>query len=349
MSTQATAPSPTAGGTSVDAEPSLGRRALRTLVAAPEAGVITACVAVFIIFALWSPHHTFASQANLQGIGLDLAQVGVLAVGEALVILTGGVDLSVGALAGLAAIIVAWLNVNAKLPALVAILLTLIGTTLVGLWHGFTVTKLKVPPFVITLVTYTTAIGLALAITTGTPITNVSTLFNNISVAHFVGSQMLTAPFLVFVIVVLALWFFLERTYVGRQIYASGGNAEAARLAGIPVARRVTTVYMISGLLAGVVGVLVVGRMNVADPSVASTGWELQAIAAAVIGGVSMFGGEGRMIGIAAGALLLEFITNGLASVNFNVYSRNVIIGLVLGLAVLADRLRARYFGRGNR
>jgi ribose transport system permease protein len=282
-------------------------------------------------------------------VGLDLAQVGILAIGEAMVILTGGVDLSVGALAGLAAIVVAWLNVKFGMPAPAAIIVTLLATSLVGLWHGFTVTKLRVPPFVITLVTYTTAIGLALAITTGTPIDNVSSLFSNISIAHVVGSQMLTVPFLVFVVAVAALWFFLERTYVGRQIYAVGGNAEAARLAGIPVARRIVTVYMISGLLAGVVGVLVVGRMNVADPSVASSGWELQAIAAAVIGGVSMFGGEGRMAGIAAGALLLEFITNGLASVNFNVYSRQVVVGLVLGLAVLADRLRARYLGRGRR
>lgn len=318
-------------------------RLLRKLAESPEAGVIVACVLVFAIIAANAP--TYTSVGNLQVMGRDLAQVGILAVGESVVILTGGIDLSVGALAGLAGILTAWFNVNQGLPAPVAIVLTLLICAAVGVWHGTMVTRLNVPPFVITLVTYTIAQGMALAITTGTPINGIDPLFSNLS-QFYIGR--VPVPALFFLAAVAIAWFALERTYVGRQIYAVGGNKEAARLAGIPIARRVTTAYVSSAVLAGVVGVLVIGRMNVADPSVGS-GWELTAIAAAVVGGVSLFGGEGRMVGIAAGAILLEFIANGLLALHVNTYYQTVVQGAVLGAAILLDRLRARLFGRIRR
>ena len=130
---------------------------------------------------------------------------------------------------------------------------------------------------------------------------------------------------------------------------AVGGNREAARLAGIPTARRIVSTYVVSGLLAGVVGVLVIGRMDVADPSVGGSGWELVAIAAAVVGGVALTGGEGRIVGVAAGAILLEFITNGLLAMRVSPYFTQVVQGAVLGIAILADRLRARRFGSTRR
>ena len=138
------------------------------------------------------------------------------------------------------------------------------------------------PPFVITLVTYTTAQGLSLAITSGTPINGISGLFANVSSAYL---WQVPVPELIFLGAALIAWFVLERTYVGRQVYAVG-DREAARLAGIPVSRRIVSTYVASALLAGLVGMLSIGRMNVADPSV-GPGWELTAIAAAVIGGVS--------------------------------------------------------------
>jgi ribose transport system permease protein len=318
-------------------------RLARKLAESPEAGVIIACVLVFVVIALNAP--TYAATGNLQVMGRDLAQVGILAVGESVVILTGGIDLSVGALAGLAGILTAWFNVNHGMPAPLAILATLLVCAAVGLWHGTMVTRLNVPPFVITLVTFTIAQGLSLALTTGTPINNISPLFSNLS-QFYLGE--IPVPALFFVGAVIITWFALERTYIGRQIYAVGGNKEAARLAGIPVARRITSAYVASAVLAGVVGVLVIGRMNVADPSV-GPGWELSAIAAAVVGGMSLFGGEGRIIGIAAGAILLEFIANGLLALHVNTYYQTVAQGVVLGIAILLDRLRARYFGRGRR
>ena len=318
-------------------------RLARKLAESPEAGVIIACVLVFVAIAVNAP--TYTATGNLQVMGRDLAQVGILAVGESVVILTGGIDLSVGALAGLAGILTAWFNVNHGVPAPLAILATLLICAAVGLWHGTMVTRLNVPPFVITLVTFTVAQGMSLALTTGTPINNISPLFSNLS-QFYLGP--VPVPALFFIGAVIIAWFALERTYVGRQIYAVGGNKEAARLAGIPVGRRITSAYVASAVLAGVVGVLVIGRMNVADPSV-GPGWELSAIAAAVVGGVSLFGGEGRIIGIAAGAILLEFIANGLLALHVNTYYQTVAQGAVLGIAILLDRLRARYFGRGRR
>jgi ribose transport system permease protein len=318
-------------------------RALLALAESAEAGVIIACVVVFVVIAINAP--TYASVGNLQVMGRDLAQVGILAVGESLVILTGGIDLSVGALAGLAGIFAAFFNVNEGLPAPVAILLTIIICAAVGLWHGTMVTRLKVPPFVITLVTFTVAQGLSLAITSGLPINGIDPLFSDLSSFYI---QEVPVPALFFVGAVLVAWFVMERTYIGRQIYAVGGNKEAARLAGIPVARRVTSTYVASSVLAGVVGVLVIGRLNVADPSV-GPGWELIAIAAAVVGGASLFGGEGRIIGVAAGAILLEIIANGLLALHVSPYYQQVVQGSVLGVAILLDRVRASYFGRDRR
>jgi ribose transport system permease protein len=342
MSAQSTLPPPTAAPDTPARR--TGSRLLRRLAESPEAGVVIACVVVFAAIA--ANASTYASVGNLQVMGRDLAQVGILAIGESLVILTGGIDLSVGALAGLAGILAAWFNVNAGLPAPVAILATLAVCAVVGLWHGTMVTKLNVPPFVITLVTFTTAQGLALAITGGTPINGIDPLFSNLSSFYI---QQIPVPAIFFFGVTLIAWFALERTYIGRQIYAVGGNREAARLAGIPVARRVTTTYVASALLAGVVGILVIGRMNVADPSVGGSGWELVAIAAAVVGGMSLFGGEGRIIGVAAGAILLEFIANGLLALHVSPYYQQVVQGVVLGVAILLDRLRASYFGRSRR
>jgi ribose transport system permease protein len=322
------------------AEPNL----LQKLIATPEAGVVVACVLAFVSFSIAA--HTYYSTVNLQVMGRDLAQLGILAIGESFVILTGGIDLSVGGLAGFAGILAGWLNVNHNMPGPVAIAVTLLICAGVGFWHGTMVNKLNVPPFVITLVTFTICKGLSQAVTSGTPITGVSNVFGDIEL-FYVGP--VPVPALIFLAVAVAAWFVLERTYVGRQIYAVGGNPEAARLAGIPTRRRITSTYVVSSTLAGLVGILIVGRLGVADASVAGNGAELVAIAAAVVGGVSLFGGEGRILGIAAGAILLELINNGLLAMNVNAYYQTVVQGVVLGIAILADRIRAKYFGGSRR
>jgi ribose transport system permease protein len=320
-----------------------GRRWTRRLAETPEIGVIVACVAVFL--GVWAAKRQFADPANLQQMGLNLAAYGILAVGESLVILTGGIDLSVGALAALSGVFSAWLFVQAGLPLLPCILLTLLVCAAVGLLHGVFVTRLNVPPFVITLVTYTAARGAAEAITQSVPITISGSGFMDMSRAAVAG---IPVPVLVFGVVAVAAWAFLERTYPGRQIYALGGNAEAARLAGINTRRRTVWTYVASAVLAGVVGILISARLGLGDPSVA-TGYELDAIAAAVIGGVSLLGGQGRIIGVVAGSVLLVIINDALIVLNVSPYYQQIALGAVLGVAITIDRVRARRLARARR
>jgi ribose transport system permease protein len=324
------------------ARPEPGSALLRRIAETPEVGVVGACVVVFIALAL--AKSTFASAVNLQGMGFDLAQYGLIAIGESLVILTGGIDLSVGALLGTSVILMSWFNVRAGLPAGVAVLLTLAITGAIGLIHGLAVTRLRMPPFVITLVTYTVAQGVTLAITSGKSIVGISGFFGDVGQLYV---AQIPLPLILFVIVAVAAWFFLERTRAGREVYAVGGNAEAARLAGIRGNRRVVSMYVTSSLLAGFAGILVLGRMGVGSASGVGVGWELSAIAAAVIGGVSLVGGQGRIIGIVSGTVLLELINNGLTTLQINSNYTNIVLGCVLGLAITADRLRARKVGGG--
>ncbi|GLX49690.1 sugar ABC transporter permease [Streptomyces hygroscopicus subsp. hygroscopicus] len=319
-----------------------GRRPfVRLLLETPEVGVVAACVVVFVALAL--DKSSFAGAVNLQGMGFDLAQYGLIAIGESLVILTGGIDLSVGALLGTSVILMSWFNVRAGLPPAAAILLTLLIAGALGLVHGLAVTRLKMAPFVVTLVTYTVAQGVTLAITSGTSITGIGGTFSDLGQTYVAQVPL---PLILFVVVALIAWFFLERTYAGRQVYAVGGNPEAARLAGIRGDRRIVSMYVTSSLLSAFAGILVLGRMGVGSASGVGVGWELSAIAAAVIGGVSLVGGQGRIIGIVAGTILLELINNGLTTLQINPNYTNIVLGCVLGLAITADRLRARSIAR---
>ena len=317
-----------------------GARVTRRLSETPEIGVVLACVIVFL--GVWADKSTFADVANLQEMGLNLAEFGTLAVAESFVILTGGIDLSVGSLAAFSGVFTAWMFVNKGIALGPAILIALLACALVGFLHGWFITRLNVPPFVITLVTYTAARGAAEAITQSVPISISGAGFLDLSRDKFFGVPL---PTVIVAVVAVVAWFVLERTYFGRQIYAVGGNREAARLAGVNTTRRIMTTYLISSVLAGVVGILITARLGVGDPSVA-TGYELDAIAAAVIGGVSLFGGQGRIVGIIAGSVLLVLINDGLIVLNVSPYYQQIVLGAVLGLAITADRLRAKRLGR---
>ena len=309
----------------------------------PEFGVVAACVLVFIVVTL--VHHDFADIANLQVIGLDLADYGILAVGVSMVIITSGIDLSPGSMVAFCSMCSAYVDVNWHWPVVFSILASLGIGVVVGFLHGWFITRLDVPPFAITLVTLTAAAGGALALTQGQPISGVSTFYDKLTLYD---AFQVPIPVVIFVVVAFLAWVLMERTYIGRQIYAVGGNREAARLAGIPINRRLMLTYIVSGACAGLVGVLVIGRIGVGDPSVGS-GWELDAIAASVIGGVSLYGGEGRIVGAAAGALLLMLINNALIVLNVSPFYQQVALGLVLGIAIVADRIRARSRGRARR
>ncbi|MDT7804900.1 MAG: ribose transport system permease protein [Actinomycetota bacterium] len=308
-----------------------------------EIGVVGAVVVVFAVFALGNAN--FAGLSNLQTMGVDLAQYGLLALGVSFVIITGGIDLSVGSVVALSGVWSAWLNVHAGLPDVVAIAVTLVTGAAIGLVHGFSVTILGVPPFVTTLVTLVAARGAALALTQGFPIDGVGATFTSVAQYRIAA---IPVPTLLFAGACVLAWFFLERTHVGRQLYAVGGNAEASRLAGIRTRRRVVLAYVVSSVLASAVGVLVTARLTVGQPSVA-TGWELNAIAAAVIGGISLSGGVGRVIGVAFGAVLLVCINSGLVILHVSPYYQQIVLGAVLAVAVVTDRLRARRSERAQR
>jgi ribose transport system permease protein len=320
-----------------------GSRWTRRLAETPEIGVVLAGVVLFA--GVYLDKHSFANVANLQEMGRNLAEFGILAIGVSLVIITGGIDLSVGSLAALSGVFAAWLFVDAGLPLFACILLTLALCACVGFGHGWFVTRLNVPPFVITLVTYTAARGVAQAITKSVPVSISGQGYIDLNRRNVLAIPL---PTIIFGVVVIAAWFFLERTYLGRQTYAVGGNREAARLAGVSTGRRIVWAYVTSAVLAGVVGVLISARLGLGDPSVAA-GYELDAIAAAVLGGVSLFGGQGRVVGIVAGAVLLVLISNGLIVLNVSPYYQQIVLGAVLGVAITVDRVRAKRLGRARR
>ena len=208
-------------------------------------------------------------------------------------------------------------------------------------WHGLWITRLGIAPFIITLVTFIGAAGADEAIAQ-TPIPISSPIFLGVA-----SKTVFRIPiaFIIFVVIALLAWFFLERTYAGRQVYAVGGNREAARLAGIPTSRRIVLAYVVSGSCASVVGIIFASQLT-SGTADSTTGYELIAIASAVIGGVSLIGGQGRIIGVVAGAALLVVLEQGLVAINVDAYYQSMVVALVLLVAVVVDRLRVRRLER---
>jgi ribose transport system permease protein len=211
----------------------------------------------------------------------------------------------------------------------------------VGLINGLLVTRVHLPPFIATLGTLSAIGGVALLVTNGQPIA-APTQFDVLGDGH-VGP--IPAPIVVMAIVAAAGWFILARTTLGRSAYAIGSNAETARLSGIPVTRVLVSVYALQGLLAGLGGVIVASRVVTGDPA-AGANYNLDAIAAAVIGGASLFGGEGTVIGGLIGALLMELISNGGDLLNISNFWQDFILGVMIIAAVTYDQVRRRALAR---
>jgi ribose transport system permease protein len=320
-----------------------GQRLARRMVDSPEIGIIVALIVAFVVFTLKNP--LFASVSDLQSpLGIDLAGFGILAIGESFAIITGGIDLSVGSLVAFFCVFSAWLNVSAHIPVLFTFILTVLFGALWGLGHGLLITRMGIAPFVATLVTFIFAAGADEAIAPN-PIPVSSTTFLSVASSKVLGVPI---PVIVFVVIGVAAWIFLERTYIGRQLYAVGGNREAARLSGIRIDRRVVMAYMVSGACAAVVGLIEASRLTSGTADSVS-GWELIAIASCVIGGVSLVGGQGRVIGVVAGAALLVVLQDGLVAVNVNAYYQRMVVGVVLLIAIVIDRLRVRRLERSAR
>ena len=279
----------------------------------------------------------FLTGDNLANLARQVAIFGIIAVGQLLVILTAGIDLSVGSVLGLTGCVTAQLLVEG-MPVPLAIVVGLLVGVVLGLINGGLVAYGKLPPFIVTLGMLGIARGVVLVLTDASTVQPLPDSFGNIANGDFLGLPNLLWMFAVVVVVTA---FVLRRTVFGRYIYAVGSNPESARLSGVPVTAVLVSVYSIAGLLAAVGGVLFASRLNAGIPT-AGTGYELNAIAACVIGGASLFGAKGGAFGAAAGALIVATLNNGGNLLAVNAFYLQIIIGALILIAVAFDQWQSR-------
>lgn len=276
---------------------------------------------------------TFFATKNMINILRQVAVLGILSAGMTFVIISGGMDLTVGSLLGLTGVICAKFLSEFQLNPVLAILLTLIILTLFGTLTGMLIVKLHVAPIVITLGMMTVARGLAFIISGGLPIYDIPEEVVYLG-QGYVGP--IPVPVITLIIIVIIAAFILNRTYYGRYVYAIGGNEEAARLAGVAVNKIKVSLYSASAFLAGIAGVTLMARVSSGAPA-SGTGMEMDVVTAVVIGGVSINGGKGNITGAFIGALIIGVLSNGLTIMNVGEYYQQVVKGLVLILAVAFD------------
>ncbi|MFG1949918.1 MULTISPECIES: ABC transporter permease [Micromonospora] len=310
-------------------------------------------VALLAIFTLWAPPETFLTSDNLSNIALDASQLLILSSGVALLIIAGGLDLSVGAVVVFSAIVSGKTmlaiagpveeSVTKSAGQLLPAVLAGLGVAVLSGWawgalNSLITLKLRVPPIIATLATLSAATGLAQVVSKGV---NVSSLPIQLQ-QHFGGAKAFDVvpwPVVVAAVVVAVLWVVLSQMRFGLRTYAIGSNAEAAARSGIPVGRHMLALYTLVGLLAGVVSFIDLSRFGTASLS-GHTQDALNAIAAVVIGGVSLFGGRGRMSGVVIGVFIPAVLANGFVVVQVDPFWQNVAVGAVLVLAVYIDQLR---------
>ncbi|HEX7619891.1 MAG TPA: ABC transporter permease [Anaerolineales bacterium] len=276
----------------------------------------------------------FFTQRNLSNLMRQIVTNGLISLGMLVVILTGGIDLSVGPVVAFSAIVVSGMIQNQHLPLPLAILIALGVGGLAGAFNGFMVSRFKLQPFIVTLATLGAIRGLVY-VYSQTPITPQDPSFRTIFGTAILGPFTLSG--LIMLLAFLVMLFFINRTTAGRAIVAIGGNEEAVRLAGINVRRHILLAYIISGLCAALAGVLLASRLGIAQPSVGA-GFELDAIAACVIGGAILGGGGGSVLGTFGGVVILGVIDNLLNLLNVQSYYQQIFKGLIILFAVLARR-----------
>jgi ribose transport system permease protein len=299
----------------------------------PLIGLILLCL--FLSFAT----DTFLSLRNFLNVMDQITVLGVMAVGMTFVILLGGIDLSVGSVLALSGMVMGYLGDNLGWPFGLAILAALIASAVCGAVSGLMITRLHMPAFIATLAMMSIARGLASIITNGEQIVGFPGWFSDLAITRHFG--FLTVTVAVMIVIVVVAWIVLKFRPAGRALYAIGGSAEVARLAGINVREATLIVYGLCGLLAGLAGVILSARLDSAQPS-SGIGYELDTIAAVVIGGASLSGGVGGIGGTMAGVLIIGFLRNGLNLLQVSPFIQQVIIGLVIAVAVAADTLRRK-------
>jgi ribose transport system permease protein len=320
----------------VDVERQLAATKKRARIGALLSLTLLALLALlWIVLAFSTP--SFWTYNNITNLLRQGAMTAILAIGETFVIITGGIDLSVGAVVGFTSVVIAWLLTHGY-PIWGALIITLVFGLLIGVFHGFGITKLGLPPFIMTLATLTALRGIGLLITNGSTISITNTDFTGFSRGDFLG-----VPNLFWMVLVVAIpgYIFLHHSRYGRYLFAIGSNTEAARLSGVNTVRMIYIAYILSGLCAAFVGILLAARIGIGNATQAE-GWELQAIASSVIGGTSLFGAVGSVYGPLLGSFILTTINNGANLLNVNSFWQRVITGVLIIVIVYFDGLRRR-------
>lgn len=310
---------------------------LRNSLAVPQFVLFLIVLLLLVIGGIINPR--FLGVDNMKIVTRDIAILAIAAIGVGFPILTGGIDLSVGSVVGLGGVMVAYFMMNLGLPVWLSIVLTLLLALLIGMAHGLFVTKLKMHGFLITLVTLGLARGFILVLTNAFPITGLPREFNTIGQGYV--ADLIPVPLVICAVIAALAYYLLRFTYIGRQIYASGSNVEAARLSGVNVDARIILCYVISVMCATIVGMIQAARLSIGHPA-AGEGYELLAIAACILGGVSLMGGQGGIFGILVGAALIGTVQNEMVMLNINPYWHKIVISLVLLVAITLDYARRK-------
>ena len=298
-------------------------------------GVFFILVIEFLIFSLASK--SFLTLGTILSVGRQMSFTGIAAIGMTLVMLTGGIDISVGSMLAMAGVLCAKLSADVGLPLWIAVVITLLIGALFGLINGAAVTRLHIPALIATLATQTILKGIAYLLTNAVPVKNLSATYKFLGQGYIFG--VIPVRLIITVALYVLAWWYLDKTYLGRRVYLSGGNEEAARLSGINTKWTITGTYVFSGVFAAIAGVLMAARLGSGQPSVGS-GFEMDVITATVLGGISVNGGKGKVVNVFVGACIMGVLANGMTMLNINQYLQWIINGLVLLFAVTMSNLR---------
>lgn len=297
-------------------------------------GIIGILLGMCIIMAIATPN--FLRSDNLFSVARAFSYITIMAIGECLVIITAGIDLSIGSVFGLAGIITTVALTKWGLGIFASILIGLATGAIVGFFNGLLITKVHLPPFIATLGTMSIARGICFVVTRGYPIIGLPEEFLVIGQGYL---GIIPIPVILMLAMVIVFSILLNRTVFGRRIYALGGNEEATRISGVNVQRIKLIVYTLAGVLAGFAGIITASRLGVGQP-VGGDGYEMDAVAAVIIGGASLSGGRGTMSGVLIGAAIMGVLNNALVLLNVSAYWQDIVIGCVIIVAVTADQLR---------
>ncbi len=296
-------------------------------------GILAALIVMVVTLTLASPH--FLTTENIFSVIRSFSFVAIMAIGETLTIITGGIDLSVGSVLGLCSCLTA-LCFQTGYSVPIGLTVGLLSGLIIGFLNGQLITRLELPPFIVTLGMLSMARGLAYVISKGWPISGLPESYMRLGQGYL---WVIPLPVIVMVIFAVIAAVFLNRSVIGRQIYAIGGNEMAARLSGVPVDRVKLIAYTISSFAAALAGILLVARLGVAQ-SIGGQGYELDAIAASVIGGTSLMGGEGTVSGVIIGAAIMGVLRNGLVLLGVSAFWQQFALGAIIVLAVAFDKMR---------